>query len=118
MASYSELDPAPVQATIQRLARRIGERFPDSGLSGVATELVRVSEKNQQVIERLQHPLWWVRAMTVLTIAMLVGLLVWAGLQLLHVVELGRISVPDLLQAADAATNELIVLALGVAFLV
>jgi hypothetical protein len=79
---------------------------------------VRVSEKNQQVIERLQHPLWWVRVMTVLTIAMLVGLLVWAGLQLLHVVELGRISVPDLLQAADAATNELIVLALGVAFLV
>jgi hypothetical protein len=66
----------------------------------------------------LRRPLWWVRAMTVFTIAMLVALVLWAGLQLVHVVEVGRISVPDLLQAVDAATNELIVLALGVAFLV
>jgi len=118
VASYSELDPAPVRATIERLALRIGERFPGSGLSGVAAELVRVAEHNQQVIGALRQPLWWVRAMTVFTIAMLVALLIWAGLQLLHVVEVGRITVPDLLQAVDAATNELIVLALGVAFLV
>ena len=118
MASYSELNAAPVRATIERLARRIGERFPDSGLSRVAAELVRVAQKNQQVIEQLRQPLWWVRVMTVFTIAMLVALLLWAGLQLVHVVEVGKISVADLLQAVDAATNELIVLALGVAFLV
>ena len=118
MASYSELHPAPVRETIALLARRIGERFPDSGLSRLAAELVRVAEQNQQVIEQLQRPLWWVRGLTVLTITVLVALVLWAGLQLVHVVEVGRITVPDLLQSVDAATNELIVLALGVAFLV
>ena len=118
MPSYSELDPAPIRETIERLARRVAERFADSGLSRVAAELVRVADENQAVIAELRRPLWSVRAMTVFTIAMLVGLIIWAGLQLVHVVELGKVSVADLLQAVDAGTNELIVLALGVAFLV
>lgn len=116
--AYSELDPAPIRATIERLSKRVGERFPDSGLGRIAAELVRVADENQAAIAQLRRPLWWVRVMTVFTIAMLVGLVLWAGLQLVHVVEIGRISVPDLLQAVDAGTNELIVLALGVAFLV
>lgn len=116
--SYSELDPASVDATIVLLARRIAERFPDSGLSRVAAELTILANRNQQVIAQLQRPLWWVRGMTVFTIGLLIALVLWAGLQLIHVVEVGRMSVPDLLQAVDAATNELIVLALGVLFLV
>lgn len=118
MKSYSELDSASVEETIAQLARRIGERFADSGLSRVAAELTGVAERNREVIAQLRRPLWWVHGLTVITIAMLAALVLWAGLQLVHVVEVGRISVADLLQAVDAATNELIVLALGVAFLV
>ena len=41
--TYGELHPAPVCSTISVLARRIHERFPGSGLSKVAAELVTVA---------------------------------------------------------------------------
>lgn len=40
--TYSELHPTPICSTISVLARRIHERFPGSGLSQVAAELVLV----------------------------------------------------------------------------
>ncbi len=41
--TYSELHPTPISSTISVLARRIQERFPGSGLSQVAAELVTVA---------------------------------------------------------------------------
>jgi hypothetical protein len=49
--TYSELHPPPICSTISVLARRIHERFPGSGLSQVAAELVTVAAQNQAVIE-------------------------------------------------------------------
>lgn len=40
MTSYSELNPAPIRATIELLSRRVHERFPESSLSRVAAELI------------------------------------------------------------------------------
>ena len=116
--SYSELRPAQVRSTISLLARRIEERFPTSGLSRVAVELINLANQTESVVEQLRRPLWWVRGSTVFTIGVLVALVLWAAVQLVHVAELGKISVPELLQAVDAATNELIVLSLAVLFLV
>ena len=58
MQTYSELHPTPIGSTISVLARRIHERFPGSGLSQVAAELVTVAGQNQSVIENLRRPLW------------------------------------------------------------
>ncbi len=41
--TYSELHPTPISSTISVLARRIQERFPGSGLSQVAAELVKLA---------------------------------------------------------------------------
>ncbi|MBC8119004.1 MAG: hypothetical protein H7X75_05445 [Burkholderiaceae bacterium] len=118
MHTYSELRPAPIGSTISTLARRIRERFPDSGLSRVAAELVQVAQQNQLVIDQLRRPLWWVRGLTALTIAAVVALTIWAGIELRGVVKGGAFTVAELLQSIDAATSELIFLSLVVLFLI
>jgi len=75
--SYSQLSPAPVSSTIALLSQRIRERFPDSGLARVADELIRVSDENTRVVERLGHPIWWLRALTALAILALVAVAIF-----------------------------------------
>ena len=116
--SYTELRPAPICETVTVLARRIGERFPGSGLSRVANELVVIADEDRRALEDARRPLWWVRAFTIITIVALAALVIWAGLQLVHAVELKKVGVAELLQGLDAATNEVIVLSLGIFFLV
>lgn len=118
MTSYSELNPAPIRATIELLARRVHERFPESSLSRVAAELTQVAEHNQVAIEHLRRPLWWVRTLVAIAIGLLLALALWALFQLAHMSRAGTISVAEFLQATDAATNQLLFLALSVIFLV
>jgi hypothetical protein len=117
MTSYTELNPAPIRATIELLARRVHERFPDSGLSKVASELVQVAEHNQAAIEHLSRPLWWVRVLTAIAIGLLAALVLWALLQFPHLAKGGSIGVAEFLQATDAASNQLLFLGLTVIFL-
>jgi len=117
MTGYSELSPAPIRATIVLLARRVNERFPDSGLSRVASELTGIADHNQAAIEQLRRPLWWVRALTALAIALLLALVGWALFRLPHLSKGGSIDVATVLQATDAATNQLLFLGLTVVFL-
>ena len=116
--TYSQLHPTPISSTISVLAHRIQERFPGSGLSRVAAELVAVAAQNQSVIEELRRPLWWVRGLTTLTITALIALVVWAAIELRNVVKGGTFTVAEVLQSIDAATSELIFLSLVVLFLV
>ena len=118
MQTYSQLHPTPILSTISVLARRIKERFPASGLSRVAAELVAVAGQNQSVIESLRRPLWWVRGLTALAIIALIMLVVWAGIELRNLVKGGTFTVAEVLQSIDAATSELIFLSLVVLFLV
>jgi hypothetical protein len=113
--TYSELHPRSVCSTITLLACRIQERFPESGLSKVAAELGHVAERNQQVIEHLRRPIWWVRALAALTIGTLIALVLWAAFQLAHLAGTGGVA--EALQAINAATNQLIFLSLTVLFL-
>lgn len=118
MQTYSELHPAPVCSTISVLARRIHERFPGSGLSKVAAELVTVAAQNQSVIENLRRPLWWLRGLATLTIAALIALVVWAAIEFRDLVKGGTFTLSEALQSIDAATSELIFLSLVALFLV
>jgi hypothetical protein len=77
--SYSELKPAPIRATAELLARRIEERFPASGLSRVADEMLRLVEHNEQVVEQLRRPLWWLRVLSTAAILALLLLTAWGA---------------------------------------
>lgn len=113
--SYSKLDLEPIRSTIAQLHARIRERFPDSGLSRVAAELVGVAEENELVIRQLRKPLWWLRGASILAALVLVALTGWVIVTLMRLP--GAANLAEILQAVDAAINELIFLALTVFFL-
>ncbi len=117
MHSYSELHPAPIRSTISLLARRIEERFPGSGLSRVAAELVWTAEENERVIEHLRRPFWWLRVLIAAAILGLLAVAAWGTTYLMRLASAGVGGVTDLLEGIDAATSELIFLSLVMLFL-
>ncbi|MEO5595723.1 MAG: hypothetical protein ABIQ97_01040 [Lysobacteraceae bacterium] len=117
MTNFSTLEPAPIRATIEQLARRVNERFPNSGLGNVASELVGLADRNEAAIKQLARPLWWVRALTGIAIMLLLALVVWAVIQLTGIGNGASVGIAEFLQAIDAATNQLLFLGLSIIFL-
>ncbi len=68
---FRTLDPQKILVTAQELHRRVAGRFPDRGLSRVATELVAEAQATIAETQALRPPIWWLRA--------LVGAVVLAG---------------------------------------
>lgn len=114
---YSKLASGPVRATIQKLHDRICERFPDSGLSRVAAEVVRVGEENEAVLAQLRQPIWWVRATASVALVALLGLAFWIVRSFIRIADARSGTFGDLLQAVDSAINEVIFLSLAIYFL-
>ena len=115
--SYSKLSPEPIRVTIEQLRDRISERFPNSGLSRVATELATVAHQNNVVLAQVRKPIWWLRAAAVIALLTLLGLAIWVAISIAQMADVRTSSLADILQAIDAAINELIFLALAVFFL-
>ena len=114
---YSKLESGPIRATIQQLQNRISERFPNSGLSRVAAELVKVGEENEAVLAQLRQPIWWVRAIAAIALVTLLGLAAWIIWSCVRIAEGRSGTFGDLLQAVDSAINEVIFLSLAIYFL-
>jgi hypothetical protein len=55
---YTELDPERLRATLAKLLERIVERFPGSGLSKVASDLIGEASRVFHLVQGLQVPLW------------------------------------------------------------
>jgi hypothetical protein len=114
---FRKLDEGKILETARALAKRIGERFPDSGLRRLAAEVVSVGEEVGQVSRWLAGPVWPIRALSILTILAIVTLaiaiLVAADRRITPYQTLS-----DLLQGLDAGVNELVLLGAGLWFLV
>jgi len=113
---YRSLDASKIIDTAQSLRIRISERFPDSGLSKVADELLLESRAAAVTAAWLAAPLVWIRVLAWLGIAIV---LVVTGATLLVMnrnVELFA-SVADFFQGLDAAVNDVILLGVAIYFL-
>jgi hypothetical protein len=113
----SELQGQHILETIRRLERRIRERFPGAGLGGVCVRLGELAGAAEAEIERLQRPLWALRAGAALGI---LGILVAAE-------ELFRRGMPgdlktgglaEFLQGTEAAVNLVVLLTIGIFFMI
>jgi hypothetical protein len=118
LTTYSELHPVPINSTIIRLRRRIAARFPESGLSGVAAELVQLAEANEETLRQLRRPLWWLRGLIGLAVTAVAAIGLWAAVQLAPIARSGVGGFADAVQGLEAATNEIILLSLLLLFLV
>lgn len=78
-APHRGLDPARIIKTAEKLSRRISERFPASGLAGVAEDFVALSRDLSQEASDLARPIWPARALVGLAVAGGVVVFVFVG---------------------------------------
>ena len=110
------LHPDRIIATIQALGDRIEERFPGSGLGRLARQQLGIAANTLAQVEWAQKPILWVRAGVGLVILLLVAMV--AGIALRVNVRADGMEVVDLIQAVEAAVNEVILLGAAILFLV
>ncbi|MGE0439762.1 MAG: hypothetical protein AB7L66_14705 [Gemmatimonadales bacterium] len=112
---FRRLDPARIVETARRLAQRVAERFPDSGLRHVAEDLVVVCERSGHDLEWLARPIWPLRATVGVLIALL-AVVFMATLAAVFRLDPGT-TMTEVIQAIDAGINELVFLGIAVFFL-
>jgi hypothetical protein len=114
-AVYHTLDPVKIKGTLEKLERRIGERFPGTGLWRVCGDLVGVANHTAQRVTEVAKPHWGLRlllALVAIAALSLIVLLIEAATTLK-----GSDQLSDVMQGIDAAVNLAIVLG-GAAFFV
>ncbi|MCY7327920.1 MAG: hypothetical protein LH618_05185 [Saprospiraceae bacterium] len=111
---FSDLRPELILTTIEKLEQRIGDRFPDSGLQRVCGEFRQLASEADEMARQLRPPIWPVRAIALVAVGLILGLVIWALLQVARHFTFDPKTVPDLLQASESAINELIFLGLAV----
>ncbi len=115
--NYSALKPEKLLLTLDKLERRIADRFPDSGLRQVAQEMRSVAQAVFRLSEKLSKPMWEVRIFTFIAIALLMGLTAFLATKAFQSLPAGESGLVELLQGVEAAINEIILLSLAVFFL-
>jgi hypothetical protein len=76
-----ELDAGQLVATTTALRRRIEERFPGSGLRGVAANLCELAERHAARSAAIRAPIWPLRLASCLLLAAGLGAVAWVFLQ-------------------------------------
>jgi hypothetical protein len=115
-ARYRQLDQGQISQTLWRLRDRIAERFPGSGLSKVAGELVSLSDEAFDCVAYLRKPNWPIRVAVGVVIAAMV---VVVGLGALSIRVSRQVSsVSELVQTLDASINDVVFLGIAIFFLV
>jgi hypothetical protein len=109
------LDDAQIIATLRRLRDRINERFPGSGLSGVAGDVLQIGEDTSALAAYLARPNWPIRVAVWLAIALL-GVAVIALLGSLRMPS-GIDGFATALQASESLINDVVFLGIAVFFL-
>lgn len=112
---YRTLDPDKIIETSEALQRRISERFPSSGLSGVCRELVDVARGSKQRVIEVLQPNWALRIGIALILILGIGLLAYVA----TIIEIkrGTENLFGVLEGIDAAVNTLVLTGAGVFFL-
>lgn len=108
-SQYRQLNAGMVAKTTGRLRDRIAERFPDSGLSQVARELLVMAEEAGRRTQALNRPYLGLRLLVFLVVGAGVAALVWAGrfVDWRDLTEVNRLT--ELTPFIESAVNLLIV---------
>jgi hypothetical protein len=118
---YTQLDPSRIIDTVDRLERRIVERFPESGLRKVAAEVSATTRQLVDTAESLGKPHTTLRIVAWLLIVALVVAAVGALAALLTRVAQesagGFGSVTDIAQGIEATVNDAIFLGVAIYFI-
>jgi len=114
--SYDSLDPQRLTDTVSRLVRRIDERFPGSGLAGLALQIENVASHAKERAAWIERPILSLRIATGALIALIVtGLVVALGqLRMPN----GRIQLGEFVQWLESGINDMVLIGAAIFFLV
>ncbi len=117
-ADYTTLDPTKIIHTVERLTRRINERFPQSGLYQVSLQLTDLAHQSRERARFVARPIYWIRLIIVLLIVLIiVGLASTAWAIAAIDFDLVDFNFFDFLQVLEAGINDLIFLGAAIFFL-
>ena len=114
-ARYRQLDSARIVETLRALVSRVSERFPGSGLSGVAAEMLAVAERTADEVRSLSRPIWPLRVLSGLLSLAIVSAIVLAFRRVEPAGE--TISFPELVQTIESAMQEAVFVGIAIAFI-
>lgn len=86
--NYLQLDADQIVATVDTLAKRIGERFPNAGLTKVCDQLLTVARQAKVRSDAIARPIWSIRILTL-------GIVIVIAMAILFGVTLKKIKPPD-----------------------
>jgi hypothetical protein len=112
---YRTLDPGKITKTLEELGQRIFDRFPGSGLSRVAEDLIGLARQTSERIIEVSRVHWGLRLLLAAVIAG--ALTIVAMLAFMASSLKGSEQLSDAMQGLDASVNLAIVLG-GLAFFV
>ncbi len=117
-STYLTLDSKQLVDTIERLHRRIGERFPQAGLYGVAGQLLAVAEQSKERAAMVSRPLLWVRVLHTFLIAMIIIGIVGA-INAISTIDLtvDEFDFFEFIQVLEAGLNDIVLIGAGIFFL-
>jgi len=110
------LDPKELIATVETLQKRISERFPGSGLSRVAGELLKIAQESAVRSHRIARPFVGLRIVIWLLVLGIVAVLVLGGLQIRKFGHLDEL--PEFVQSLEASLGSIFFIGAAIASLV
>ena len=113
---YRSLDPDKTEATLDALRSRIDERFPGSNLGRVCAELLSLARVSKDRATSIAQPYYGLRITGALIIVASLGALIYSVSTL--DLTLHRLTVGELMQATEAALNNLVFIGAAVFFVV
>ncbi len=113
---YRTLDPDKIIGTLEKLERRIQERFPGCGLSKVCAELLDIARTSKAKSLAASEPNFYLRTGIAAFLVLGVGMLIYVA-SLVNL-QVGSENLFGILEGVDAGVNTLVISGAGIYFLV
>lgn len=104
---FHSLDPEKIIATLELLARRICERFPNTGLASVSRALTELARHTSATVTFIARPNYSLRFFLALVILAGVGIAAWVSWLATRLET--SMELTNVMQGVDAATSLIIV---------
>ena len=112
---YRRLKPLKIINTVERQSRRLGKKFPESGLYQVSTELIALAKKANDESKSLNQPVKWVWIInSLLIILIILGLF---GVASNVHIPTDKADFFEIIQIVEAGINDIVLIGAGIFFL-